>query len=92
MINRDKVLMMLLIASGLTLGAWAVPESRAEDPQPVAVERAGIDPEKLHRWNQLTDEQKQRLRERHQQFKNMDPARKEEVRRNWKRFKNLSPE
>ena len=51
-----------------------------------------VSPEALRRWQQLSPEQKQKLKGRLEQWKNLDPERKAEIKQRFQQYKQLSPE
>ncbi len=44
------------------------------------------------RWNKLSEDEKQKLREKWKAFKALPPERQERIRQNYKKFRSLSPE
>lgn len=44
------------------------------------------------RWNKMSDEEKQKLREKWQAFKSLPPERQKKIRENYRKFKSLPPE
>ncbi|MBI3617146.1 MAG: DUF3106 domain-containing protein [Candidatus Omnitrophica bacterium] len=54
--------------------------------------RGKVSPEALRRWQQLSPEQKQKLRGRLEQWKNLDPERKAEIKQRFQQYQQLSPE
>ena len=74
-------LLTLLIAPA----AWAQPAPRAEV-------FAQNDNDTLERWQRMTPEQKQELRDRFQRWKNLPPSEKEELQRKFDNWRRLPPE
>ena len=65
-------------------------QTPAEGQESVA-EGGKVSPEALRRWQQLSPEQKQKLRGRLEQWKSLDPERKAEIKQRFQQYKQLSP-
>ncbi len=74
-----------LIFCALAFGSAALPlRSRADDEEPSDAAR--------ERWQKLSPEQREKLRERHREFENLPAEEQKRVRKNFERWQKLSPE
>jgi len=89
-----KLLFILSIAAGMLAAAWWVSgASLAEDATPAAPGKDGdVLQRNLERWNKMTPEEQQKLRERYEHWKKLSPDEKQRIQENFKRFQQLSPE
>lgn len=68
------------------------PAQAPAEGQESAAGSGDVSPEALRRWQQLSPEQKQKLRGRLEQWKNLEPERKAEIKQRFQQYKQLSPE
>src|SRR3990167_3530095 len=63
-----------------------------ESGETVSVQGETIEKKTLEHWQNLSPEEKEKLRGRYKKWQDMDPAKKEEIKSKFQNFKNLSPE
>ena len=82
-----KILPQIVIAVlfSLPLAAWSQPAPQREVP----VQR---DQETLERWQRMSPEEKQELRERYQRWKSLPPEQKADLQKRFENWQHLSPD
>ena len=78
------------VACAVCYAQMAAPTDQTRTVQPTQPDR--LKPELVRRWEKMTPEQRQQMRERMKQWRAMTPEQQEKVRKNMERFHQLTPE
>ena len=93
--RRTFLMSTLLSPAGLWFFTFAkTPSAQAEDATP-PTSTSNSNPDmsaNRKRWESLTPEQKERVREAYKKFKALPPERQQKVRQNYQRWRSFSPE
>ena len=87
-VNKFMKLLSRLVLSALLLS----PIAAQSQPTPQGDQPARTEQEALERWQKLTPEEKQELRERYQRWKSLSPEDKADLQKRYNNWRRLSPD